>query len=163
MFWLRLFWLELFSIFLKILSISAVGWDLRISWACLRVSSAAWPAPCTSCFGQSEVAFLKKSFTKGTTSLVPHTIISLIRESWRLSNSHLELNFLVQSQNHESFDPLGACMWNTCGKKWFCFSYGRTGVNFISSPGSNAPILLEQFQNRFGFEIEHGKTCPFPF
>ena len=23
-------------------------------------------------------------------------------------------------------------------------------------------ILLEQFQNRSGFEIENGKTCPFP-
>ena len=46
---------------------------------------------CTNCFGQSEVAFSEKPFHERELSLVPHTIISLIRESWRLSNSHLEL------------------------------------------------------------------------
>ena len=64
---------------------------------------------CTNCFEKSEVAFSKKPFTKGVIS-VPHTIISLIRESWRLLNPHSDLTFLIQSQNHESFDPLAACM-----------------------------------------------------
>ena len=32
------------------------------------------------------------------------------------------LAFLIQSQNHESFDPLTDCMWKTCGEEWLRFS-----------------------------------------
>ena len=44
MFWLLVLRLDLMNFLLNILSMSAVGWDLRISRACLRVSSAAWHA-----------------------------------------------------------------------------------------------------------------------
>ena len=75
--WLQMLWLDIISFLLKFSSRSAVGWNLRISRACFRVSSAAWPAlialdsssmACTNCFGQSEVAFSKKPLTKGVIS-----------------------------------------------------------------------------------------------
>ena len=37
-----------------------------------------------------------------------------------------------------------------------CFVSGAGGASIW------APILLGQFQNKPEFEIEHGKTCPFP-
>ena len=118
-FWLRLLWLDLFSCFLKILSISAVGWDIRVSLVCVRVSSAAWPALIALYKVRSHS---QRSLSRRELSLVPHTIISLIRESWRLSNSHSELNFLIRSQNLESFDPLAPCIWKSCAEVWLCFS-----------------------------------------
>ena len=120
--WLRVLWLDLFSFFLKILSISAEGWDLRISRACLRVSSAAWPALIALDRVRSHS---RRSLSRSELSLVPHTIISLIRESWRLSNSHLELNFFNSATKSWKFWPsclLAACMWKTCGREWSRFS-----------------------------------------
>ena len=49
---------------------------------------------CTNCFGKSKVTFSMKLFSNKKVSLVLHTIMSFIRESWRLSNSHSELIFL---------------------------------------------------------------------
>ena len=112
-------WLDLFSLFLKILSISVVGWDIRILLACLRISSAAWPALIAL---DGVRPHSQRSPSRRELSLVLHAIISLIRESWKLSNSHSELTCFNQSQNHESFDPLGACIWKTCGREWLCFS-----------------------------------------
>ena len=54
---------------------------------CLRVSSAAWPALIALDGVRSHS---RRSLSRRELSLVPHTIISLSRESWRLSNPHSE-------------------------------------------------------------------------
>ena len=62
----------------------------EILWACLHVSSASWPA----LIALDRVRLNSwKNLSYRELSLVPYTTISLIRESWRLSDSHLELNF----------------------------------------------------------------------
>ena len=141
MFWLQVLWSDLFNFFLKILSILAVGWDLRILQACLRVSSAARPA----LIALDRVRLhSRRSFSWRELSLVPHTIISLIRESWRLSNSHSELNFFNSVTKSWKFWP-SCCL---CVKNFWwrmvTFFLGlqyfknlcRTGANFILSSGS---------------------------
>ena len=101
-FWLRVLWLGLLCFFLEIFSILAEGWDLRILWACLRVSSGAWSALIALDRVRSHS---QRSFSRSKISLVPHTIISLIRESCTLSNSHLELNFLNSVTKSWKFSP----------------------------------------------------------
>ena len=103
-FWLWVLWLDLFSFFLKILSILVVGWDLRILQACLHVSSAAWPVLITLDRVRSDS---QRSLSQRELSLVPHTIISLIRKSWTLSNSHSELNFFHSVTKSWKF-------WSSC-------------------------------------------------
>ena len=100
--------------------------------------------PCTNCFGQSEVAFSKKPFTNGA----PHKIISLIRESWRISSSHSELNFfnLVTKswKLWPSFYLYAKKLWERMVVFFLGLKYSenlwKTGVNFVSSPGSKVKV-----------------------
>ena len=102
---------RLTDLLLKLSPMSTIGWNLRISWACLLDST--WRA-------NEEGRILEESFHKG--SYLWYQIQSNPwLESWRLSNSHWEL--LVQSQNHETFDPLAFCMWKPSGEEWLCFLY----------------------------------------
>ena len=111
MIWLGELWLDLLTFLLKLSPMSTIGWNLRISWAYLLDST--WRA-------NEEGRILEESFHKG--SYLWYQIQSNPwLESWRLSNSHWEL--LVQSQNHETFDPLAFCMWKPSGKEWLCFLY----------------------------------------
>ena len=88
-FCLRLLWLDLFSFFLIILSISAVDWDLIILRACLRVSSATWSALIALDRVKSPS---RRGLSWRDLSLIQNTIIYLIKECWRLLSSQSELN-----------------------------------------------------------------------
>ena len=98
----------------------------------------------TNCFGQSEVAFSKKPVTNGA----PHKIISLIRESWRISNSHSELNFfnLVTKswKLWPSFYLYAKNLWERMVVFFLGLKYSenlwKTGANFVSSPGSKVKV-----------------------
>ena len=73
------------------------------------------------CFGQCEITFLKRPFVKGVISgtTYNHILDWRVLEVVKLTfGSYL---FLIQSKNHENFDPLPACMWKTSGVEWFCF------------------------------------------
>ena len=114
---------------------------------------------CTNCFGQSEVAFSKRSFTK-----VPHTTISLIKEYLSLSNSHLELNFLNSVAKSWKFWPSCCLYGKNLGRRinmlFLGLQYSKnlwsTGANFISSPSSKVEIphilfLFDQWSLYFIF------------
>ena len=73
------------------------------------------------CFGQCEITFLKRPFVKGVISgtTYNHILDWRVLEVVKLTfGSYL---FLIQSKNHENFDPLPACMWKTSGVEWICF------------------------------------------
>ena len=114
----KLLWLDLLSFFVKIFSMSAVGWDLRI------------PRPCSS------------------VSWAPHTIISLIRESWRLSNYIQNSTFLNQVRKSWTF-LLSCCLyvtnlWQRMVVLFLGLQYSedlwRTGAKFILSTDSKAKV-----------------------
>ena len=122
-----------------------IGWDLRISMTCLHVSSAAWPA-------LTALDWLRlhsqRSLSQRELFLVPHTIISLIRESWRLPNSHSELNFLNLVTKLWKFWP-SCCLyvknlWLRIVMFFLELQYSEnlwsTGANLISSPGSKVKV-----------------------
>ena len=69
---------------------SATDWDWRISRVCFRVFSAACPALIAL---ERVRADSLKSLSGKVLSFVPQTIISLMTESQRISNSHSGLNF----------------------------------------------------------------------
>ena len=81
--------------------------------------------------------------------MVPHTIISLIRESWRLSNSHFELNFFNSVTKSWRFWPF---LLPLCKKLVVKNDYVFPRVtvfrkfvknrssNFMSSPGSKVKV-----------------------
>ena len=78
---------------------SVADWDWRISLACFRVTSAACPALMALERVRSDSV---KSLLQKALSFVPQTIISLMRESRRFSNSHLALNFFSLVINPEN-------------------------------------------------------------
>ena len=78
---------------------------------------------CTNCFGQNEVRFSWRNLSRRGLSLVPNTVISLIRESWRLSKSYSELNFLNSVTKSWTFWRV-VCIWKIFGEEWLCFSKG---------------------------------------
>ena len=91
---------ELFSFFLKILSILVIGWDLRILWACFCVSSAAWTA-----LEWSHILEAGRSLSWRELYHI-QWLVSKFRECWRLLNSHLELNFFNSVTKSWKFWPL---------------------------------------------------------
>ena len=129
------------SFFLKILSILAVSWDLGILRACSTVFPASWPALIALNKVRSHP---QKSLSRSGLSLVPHAIIFLITESWKLSNSRSELNFFNWVTKSWKIWP-SCCLyvkylWQRMVLFFLRLQYfenlWRTGVNFILSPGS---------------------------
>ena len=124
---------------------AGVGWDLRISGACLCVSSAALPA--LIALGRVK-SHSQRSLSGRELSLVPHTIISFIRESRDLSNSHSELNFFNSVTKSWKFWPSCCLYVKNLWQRMVIFFLGlqysenlcRTGANFISSPGSKVKV-----------------------
>ena len=79
--------------------------------------------PCTNYF-ERVGSHSWRSLSWREFSLVPHIIISFIRESWRLSNSHLELNLFNSVTKSWRFWP--ACcpyvknLWQRIISGFFC-------------------------------------------
>ena len=81
-------------------------------------------------------------------SLVPHTIILMIRESWRLSNSYLELKFFNSVTKLWKFWP-SCCLcvkklWHKMVVFFLGLQYSENlwskGADFISSPSSRVKV-----------------------
>ena len=131
-----------------------VGWDLRILQACLHVSSAAWPVLITLDRVRSDS---RRCLSQRELSLVPHTIISLIRESWKLSNSHSELNFFHSVTKSWKFWPSCYLYVKNLRQRMVMFflelQYSKNlciaGTNFIPLPDSK--IKLSFFFIYFSF------------
>ena len=112
----------------------------------LHVSSAAWPALIALDRVRSHS---RRSYSRRELSLVLHAIISLIKESWRLSNSHSELNFFNSLTNSWKFWPSCCLYVKNLWRRMVMFFLGlqysenlcRAGANFISSPGSEVKVL----------------------
>ena len=87
---------------------------ISISGRLRSVNSAAWPALIAL---NSVRSHSRRNVSRKELSLVPRTIISLIRESWRLSNSHSEFNFYNSVTKSWTFWPF-SCLFvnNLCGR-----------------------------------------------
>ena len=57
-------------------------------------------------------------------SLVPHTIISLTKNTGGYQVHIRNLTFWIQSENHDKCEPLAACMWKNLWRKMIVFFIG---------------------------------------
>ena len=113
----------------------------------LRVSSAAWPVLIAL---ERARFYSRRSLSRKELPQVPHTITSLIRESWRLSNSHSELTFFnLVKKNMKVLTLLSLYvqnMWRRMVMFFLRLQYSKnlwsTGANFISSSESKIKVLM---------------------
>ena len=87
-----------FTLFYKVSFVLVVSVMIRL----IQFLCAAWPALIALDRVRSHS---RRSLSQSELSLVPHTIISLTRKPWRLSNSHSEFNFFNSVTKSWKFWP----------------------------------------------------------
>ena len=90
---------------------------------------------CTNCFRELG-CILKETFHKESCLLCHVQSYPWLDSPGEYQIHIWNLSFLIQSHNHESFDPHATCMWKTCGEEFFL------GLQYFKSLGEQELTLF---------------------